>query len=80
MALKTRACSAKQRLSQQTFLAYVTNDGKIATMFDNIPLSQWQIISFDPKSRSVCIEVDNGFRVILLYFTIPSIILTTFGN
>lgn len=44
------------------------------TIFDKLENSEWSIVSFDPKTRIACIEIDNGIVLQTISVIVPAII------
>jgi len=58
--LKTTACNNVQRLSQSTLLAMLVDNTQLAFL-ESMPLSSWEIISFNPAKLEVCIKIPRAF-------------------
>ncbi len=43
------------------------------SLFDKLEDSEWSIISFDPKSRIACVEINNGVRIQTISVIVPAI-------
>jgi hypothetical protein len=56
---KRRACQSRQRLSKNTFVAYLTDGSKTKEFFLGMDQDDWEILSFDPEEREVCITILN---------------------
>jgi hypothetical protein len=50
------ACQKIQRLPQQTLLAMLENTAAY-TLLDSLDTDDWEIISFNPLKREVCIDI-----------------------
>jgi len=57
MMTTRRSCVGQQRLSQLTFLAMIVDVSKTNEFFASMSLDEWQIVSFEPRTREVCIEI-----------------------
>jgi len=66
--LRKNACSHFNNISK-TSVKIMTSPG----ILDDIPLAQWQVTSFDPLTRQVCVDYDNGYQIIHLSFVLPSL-------
>ena len=69
-----KPCQATQRLSQATLLAYLPEGSKIQEMFLGMSLDEWEVISFNSRTREVCVELLNDSKNVLLSFIIPAIV------
>lgn len=54
---KTRPCSNTHRLPKATFLAMLSEGSRTYEFFLKIPDNKWTITSFDPATRTVCVEI-----------------------
>ncbi len=54
---RRRGCQNTQRISKATVLAMLVEDTKPRTYLESLDDDQWSILSFEPKSRIVCITV-----------------------
>lgn len=43
----------------------------IPTIFDKLTLSQWTIVSFDAKTRVVCVQINSGVQLEMISLTLP---------
>ncbi|MCK9458637.1 MAG: hypothetical protein M0R80_03275 [Proteobacteria bacterium] len=55
------ACSKVKNLSQQTLLGMTANT-PTGNFLNKIPLSQWEVFSFDPKRYEACVKVYRVFN------------------
>ena len=55
------ACSKVHNLSQQTLLGMTANT-PTGNFLNKIPLSQWEIFSFNPKKYEACVKVYQIFN------------------
>jgi hypothetical protein len=53
---KERPCSVQQRLAKVTFLAMLPDGSRQKEFYLSIPDDRWEILSFDPKTRDVCVR------------------------
>ena len=74
MAINGRACQAKQRLSQATVLAYLPEGTRIQEMFLGMSLDEWEVTSFNPLKREVCVTLLNDGGETLISFNIPTLV------
>lgn len=56
---KRRACQSTQRLSKKTLVAYLTEGSKEREFFEGLNDDDWEIMSFDPDKREVCVTILN---------------------
>ena len=74
MAINGSACQAKQRLSQATVLAYLPEGTKIQELFLGMSLDEWEVVSFNPLNREVCVKILD--TDVVISFIIPTVIFT----
>lgn len=55
------ACLNVRNLSQQTLLG-MTADTDVGTFLNKMPLTQWEIISFNPARYEACIKIYQIFN------------------
>ena len=84
---KRRGCIANHRLSKSSMLAMLGDpaqpgeshsDSKSRAFYEKIPDANWEIISFNPLSRMVCVKITDriGTRttsVVLPYLTVDGL-------
>ena len=58
--LVSRACSSPTTLSKEAFLGQLSDGSKQKSFFQSIPYDTWQVISFNPNTRVVCVTIVNG--------------------
>lgn len=63
-----RACFNYQKISKQTLLVMIS-----PSILDKVSKSQWSITSFDPNTRTVCVKLDNGFKLQHISFILPTL-------
>ena len=77
---KRRGCVARQRLSKISMLAMLGDppepgeqysDSKTRAFFEKITYDNWEITSFDPLTRVVCIEITDGLGTRTTSVTLP---------
>ena len=51
------ACSSQEHLSKKTLIAMLSEDSTVRNFIENLPDENWSIVSFDSRSRDVCIEI-----------------------
>lgn len=67
----SRKCQAVNRLSQTAFLALIEGT-PTARYFSALELSDWEIVSFNPTNREVCVQMTKvPVRRTTLTITIP---------
>ena len=54
---KEKPCSVRQRLAKVTFLAMLPDGSRTKEFYENIPDERWEISSFDPATRNVCVRL-----------------------
>ena len=54
------ACLNVQRLSQATLLG-MTEDTDAGDFLNSMPLSRWEVLSFNPKKLEACIKINSNF-------------------
>ena len=54
-------CLNVQRMSQTTLLGFL-GDSQEGQFLQKIPLSSWEVISFNPKKYEVCIRIYQNFN------------------
>lgn len=57
--VRARACRSSQRLTQSSLIGMMYGTGT-ANFLVGLNSEDWRIVSFDPISREVCIEVANN--------------------
>jgi len=70
------ACFNSQRLSQTALIATLPTETKMKEFFENLDPAKWQIISFDPPTRQVCIKLITPSGDRYLGVTIPVVSLS----
>lgn len=55
-------CYSQEHISKKTLIVMLTEGSKQREWFEALEDDQWSIVSFDSKSREVCVDVqtDNG--------------------
>jgi len=66
MKVPRMACGVYKNISKQTVLTMTT-----PSILDNVAKTSWSIVSFDPDSRIVCIDLRNNSNILHLSFTLP---------
>jgi hypothetical protein len=68
------ACAVEQRLSKKTLLAFFPEDTGTGKFLHSLDPNAWEIISFTPLDRNVCIRLtaDSGVRIISLVLPVVS--------
>jgi len=67
------ACQSKQRITQNTLLAFLEVENPVRVMLESIPAENWAVMSFDPRRSNACVRINNGKRVVILDVFIPSV-------
>ena len=68
---RRRACQGKARLAKETLLAYLTDGSKTKDLFLSMDINDWEITSFTPDNREVCILFLNDSRDITTTVILP---------
>jgi len=71
-----KPCQAKQSLTQAAFYAYLPEESRTRNFFERMTFDEWEIVSFNPQNREVCVRLLNDSGDILMSFFIPTIVLT----
>ena len=74
MALNGKACQANQRLSQATLLAYLPEGTRIRDLFVGMSLDEWEVVSFNPVIREVCVKILD--TDVTISFPVPTVVMT----
>jgi hypothetical protein len=69
--ISRQACSSADIVSKQTALAMLDSNDGAYRLLTSIPESDWQITSFDSKSREVCITITNATGLRYLSVVLP---------
>lgn len=72
--IKNQACLALARLSKSTFLSYL--EGPTKEYYLSLDEDSWSIVSFDPISREVCVDVTSKFNIVRLSTTISPYVIS----
>lgn len=75
LPFRRRACQRVQRIPKVTLLAYLPDGSRQKEFFEGMDIDDWEIISFDPERREVCIVLLNDSQDVTVTVTIPTIIL-----
>jgi hypothetical protein len=56
---RKRGCMASERLQKATLLAMLPSDTGVGRYIHSLDLSNWEIASFSPYSKEVCVSLIN---------------------
>ena len=68
-----QACSSYQKISKKTVIAMFDQGSRTRTWLESLTNDQWEITSFNPKSREVCFNVSNKADLLHLSLTLPDL-------
>lgn len=68
-----RACLNFQRISKPTVIAMLTPESPEYNFLNNLEDSQWEVMSFNPYIREVCIVLYNPAGNKLISVKLPNI-------
>jgi len=68
-----RACLNLQRIGKSTVTAMLTDQSPEYNFLSNLDESQWDVVSFDPFKREVCIVLYNNSGNKLISVKLPYI-------
>lgn len=67
------ACVNLQRIGKSTVTAMLTPGSPEFNLLNNLNESQWDVMSFNPQNREVCIVLYNPAGNKLISITLPNI-------
>lgn len=71
--IRKNACQVEQRISKKTVLACFETGTKTRKWLESIPNDNWQIVSFMPEIRTVCLIVLSKHGVFVhVSLTLPN--------
>jgi hypothetical protein len=79
-----RACVVQQRMPKATLLAMLGDpasigesysDSQSRAFFEKIPEDNWEVVSFDPSTRKVCVEISDDIGTRTVAVTLPYLTL-----
>jgi len=76
MLIHRTACYNSQRLSQKALIAMLPTETHMKKFFEGLEEDAWEIISFDPKTRLVCIKTITPSGDRFLAVTVPVVSLS----
>ena len=53
----------------------LATDDPVRLMLERIPLSTWEVLSFDPHKKDACVRINNGKQVVILNVSIAIVIV-----
>jgi hypothetical protein len=69
------ACSTHEiALSQRNLINLLLPTDPVREFLSNLPASAWNVISFDPKSRTACVRIDNGKSLVVITVSFTAVI------
>ena len=86
---KRQACSANVRLLKATFLAMLGDPplygeqysvDKQRAFFEKIPDANWTIVSFNPLTKKVCVEITDGIGTRTVAVTLKDLTVDSIKN
>lgn len=75
--LPPRACASSPDLSKKTVIAMYEVGSRTREWLESLDDDQWEITSFEPRSREVCVLVANNSSMHNISLTLPPLSATS---
>ena len=73
-SFRRRRCQTTARLTKTSFIAQLTVGSSQRAFYEGLPDENWEILSFDPATRLVCVTITNRSTTSTTTVRLPDIV------
>ncbi len=75
-SFRRRACQSNARLSKASFIALLDEGSRRKEFYEGLDDENWEIISFDPAKREVCVTIISRSTTTTTYVIVSDIVFS----